>query len=896
MAVVAGAVLAAHTVPTIAQGSRPSTAERLVQAWDFEDELAELKVMPDHWFREFREPDDGELSPFPAFNQSEFSRSAAHSGELSLMLPTQGGSTRVRLASGVVAALPGARYHTTAMLMTQDVDRARARIGIRFLDREFGLIEDSASATRLTSTGGEWRRVSVETDAPQDAAWIQLSAELLQPDQFDYARRLPQETATPDVRGAAFIDDLRLYQVPQIRLATQSPGNMVVAPDQPEFQMRMRDLTGEGLTTELRVFDIAGQEVDRASDVVTSDGRLSTYEPALPGYGWYRASLRVGNSQGVVGQRSVDFVWTPKLPLRDRRRAQMFGLMLEPVPVDELTDLPGLIARSGAGAVSIPAWASRDPPPELAREDPEAAAELRREGDIELARTLETLLADEREVSFVLARLPRELARTARLDTTAVRELLARDPSEWYDELSQLLTRFGERVLRWQVGESLGAGYFSGPELNEEAERIADSFYKLVPRPIIAVPWNIHQSILPQWRSPRSIVVRVPESVHANALGEYVEQWPDESEIRFVIDELDAEYYGVRAGIVDLVLKAVAAWEAEVEEIAIDQPWLRQPGADGELVPKPAAGVWRVFSHMLAGRTPLGELRIGEGLRCAIAEGDGDAILIAWNERSRPEHAQLTGFLGGGPITVRDVFGNVEEIIPNEVDEVEIPLADMPVYIEGVDVELLKFRTMLMLDPPMLPARAERHPVELTVANPWRGALTGALRFVEPEGWEIYPGVVDFTIPPGETTTIPLSIILGLATEAGPLDIEVEARLSADRPYPPIKLPIHTKVGLEEIELSTSDRLVAGEDGELNDVVVTLLITNVSTEQIPIESFAIAPGYAAQQTAIVLAPNQSIAHQYVLEDAADRLSGSIIRAGVRERNGNGRLNHTIEIP
>lgn len=880
----------------VAQAERPASAERLVQEWDFEDPLADLKVMPDHWYRWFDTPASGEQARYPAFNESAFSGRHAHGGALSLMLPTSGGSTRVRLASGVIPALPGAKYMCTSAVLTEGLTHARARIVGSFLDDRLEPIYGSEASTPLTLTGGAWEPVSLTTYAPENAAWFTLMLEVVQPMEYDKRARLDAQLQASDVSGAAYFDDLRLYQVPQIRMTTTSEGNVVIAPDLPELVVRMRDLTGEALTSEIRVYDIESNEVDRVRGKIHPDGRLWAWEPELDRYGWYRAAMRVANAEGVVGQRYVDFVWSPELDPGDRQAAQRFGLVLGAMPIESLPSLHALVSSSGAGAVTLPAWGSREPPEAVTLPDPKMLREQSERDQQALAEAVEELLAEERAVTFVLAKMPRGLAREKRLDQSQVRELLARDSSEWYHELSPLLTRFGERVLRWQLGAEWGEDEYASPELAELAERIHEEFYKLVPNPTIAMPWNLHQIMPEEWVVPRSLMVRVPVGTSSSSIPAYLSHWPTGTEIRLVIDQLGERPFGVRAALMELVKRSVTSWQAGAAEIAIDQPWTQMEGEPGITMPAPSLAVWRVLVHQLAGRTPIGELRITDGARCFIAGDQREGVLIAWNETAAPARAVLRGYLGSGEMRVRDVFGNTSAVSVDERGEVEIPLSDMPVYIEGVDVELLRFRTALRLDPPLLQARAERHDVDLVVSNPWDSPLNGAFRFSQPEDWDIFPRVVPFTIAPGEETRIPISIIFALNTVAGPLDMVVEARLTSEKSYPPIELPIATEIGLDEIELNSSFRYVALDGETFDDIVVTVLVTNVSTEEMPLETFAYAEGFPSQQNTLIVQAGQSVANQFTFEDASAVLSGGVIQIGVRERQGTGRLNHRVDVP
>ncbi|MEM9082155.1 MAG: hypothetical protein AAGB34_01065 [Planctomycetota bacterium] len=678
--------------------------------------------------------------------------------------------------------------------------------------------------------------------------------------------------------------------------STRSPGNIVIEPEPAYIDLRMRDLAGEKLTSEMRVFDIAGNQIDATTNPVDPDGRLSSWKPAIERYGWYRASLRVANQEGIIAQQTLDFVYSPPMRPLDGEEALRFGLVLEPTGADKLPELPGTVRGVGVGSVSLPVWGMLEPPLELLVEDPDAYQELVDLTQDRLADALEDLLMDNRDVGFILQEMPRDVARDQRLDAHQTAELLARPAEEWERHLFPLLTRFGERVLRWQIGAAQRDNSpFANDTVANVAQSIQDQFYRLVPRPSIAMPWNIHQLRHEEYDPPESLTVRVPDSVPAKEIPNYITQWPKHNEIRFIIDTLDEQTFGLEAQIIDLVRKATTAWDAGAAEIAIDQPWIVLNDDDHSTAPTPALAVWRTLISELAARHPGGEIDIEDGMRAYLAAGERHGALVAWNERAKPEDAYIHAFLGSEPIKIRDVFGNAQ---PTQVDQygaVMIPLQQMPVYIENVDVPLVKFRNTIRFEPEMLQARAQRHNVDLIVENPWDTMLTGSIRFNAPEGWDLYPRLTAFSIPAGGTQRIPVSIIFGLNAEAGEHVITAETKLTADKVYPPMTIPVDTELGLEELRFFSSFRYASTDGQNMSDVAVTILLTNVSDQPLSLETFAYAPDYPGQSNFLSLAPGESITNQFIFEGGADRLSGSSIRTGVRERPGTGRLNRTLEI-
>jgi hypothetical protein len=89
----------------------------------------------------------------------------------------------------------------------------------------------------------------------------------------------------------------------------------------------------------------------------------------------------------------------------------------------------------------------------------------------------------------------------------------------------------------------------------------------------------------------------------------------------------------------------------------------------------------------------------------------------------------------------------------------------------------------------------------MLLSNPWSNTITGTLRLQAPEGWRVTPRIHRFTVPPGQTEALPISVVMRPGAPTGGARIEGEVELIADRPY---RLRVHANlnVGLENIEFA----------------------------------------------------------------------------------------------
>lgn len=884
---------------------RPLGAGRLIASWDFEERERSLEPIPRHWFRSLHNPEGGSHRPgFPKYNLAEFDDSVSVSGRWSMKLPTRGGSTSLVLAGGVVPSMPDGDVLVSVRVRTEGLVHARARVVGRFLDDKLQPVPGHRFASEPIITGGVWRPVTFEMIGDPAAAWVQLELQLLQPTPPELAStgasELTRRVYREDVSGAAWFDDLTLYQIPRVRLRSQSAFNVLTFPERPELELRVQDLTGESLRASMRVYSIDGREVDRFDEAIRTDGRAIRWTPRLDGYGWYRASARIESERGPVGSAVCDLAWLSPGSAGDAPGRRRFGVVLRDGPGEDLGLVPDIVHALGTGSLWLEVWERL--------ERIEAGASLSGAWSDpwgEVGGVVEHLLEGGQDVTFVLDRAPHELASRARVDPDNPLGVMSSEGAPWLESLAPLVTRFGERVRRWQVGAVGSERAFFEPGVGESARAIHESLFRLIPRPIVVLAWGIAQSADELGSGGAALTMWTPYTIPHDSIPAYAALWSDDAEIALALELPPVETYGVRGRIRELAKRAVEAWTcSSVDAFAIESPWVWRDQRDGGPMPTSAFPAWRTLAEELSSRVHAGGLDLGEGLRVIIAEREDEALidetsgmLIAWNESAPDGRGVIRAYLGHGAVRVRDIFGNERVVAPRNGAH-EIVLGRTPVFIDGVDGRLLRFRGALRMEPGFIETRAERHEVEVVIENPWATGIEGVLRLAEPDGWTVTPRVLRFSIEPGEASRVPVSMTFGVNEAAGPRELVSEVALQAERRYPVLEMPIGAELGLEHIELSASYQysVGAGRAGEARDLVVTIVVTNSGALEGSYELFAIAPGYSAREAPVTrLGPGESAVRRFVFEDGADALGGARVRVGLREIEGTGRLNRWVEV-
>lgn len=945
---VATATLACCAGQALGQSDRPSAANRLVKVWDFEDRIINgfIADFPQDWYSGNPVPPQPDRPGFPFWNEPGFSTAHAASGESCITLPTKGGSTSVRLARSALVVMPGSDYLVTARVRTDGLVHARARIMTRYVrstieidpqtgDRTTGYVplDESMVESDLILSDGEWTPVQLRVDAHPEAEFLEIELLLLQPEQFlDEIRDAPpladdaplNPALTPDPRearlvheviredrsGSVSFDAVSVYQMPRLELRTTTASNFIVDPQQPELVLQVFDLTGEPLRADLTVYDLDGRVIASDSFRGSDLSAPVTWTPPIDEYGWYRATLDVESDEGLVAQAFTQFVYlSPEGPL-DREEIRRFGVVAEGLKREQLPLLPTVVRALRTGSIWIDIWG-----------DDELGATIgaRRFGgspsDFETA--IDRLLEARQDVTFVFGSAPEGVARTAGIDPDATLDLFQRDTDLWAPSLEPLLTRFGERVVRWQIGRTGSEDSFWSEDLDASLNQITTVLERLVPRPAVVVPWGATRAIVERLSvidsadDSERLTIELSQEIPTEAIEELAAFWPTEDGTTLVIETPDRDLFGRRAVAIDLTRRASLAWYAGVPKLAIHEPWVwREPRTaaqhydglmpnDGQWLPEIESVVWRTLSQALAVQEPAGEFQTVDGVRVLIGRPRGSAkaggILVAWNEFAKNEDAMLRAYLGEGPVRVTDPFGNRELVQP--VDGLhQIQLGQMPVLIEGVNADLALLRAGMGIAPRSVPSRAMVYELELVIRNPYPAGISGRVRLNTPERWNFTPRVMPFSARRGEEIRLPFTIELGLGEEAGTRTVEAELELVADREYPIMRVPLLVELGLQAVELTPAYRFAPAPDGELTALIVEALVTNTSQDVISLEALALAPGFQAQTAPISsLEPGDSVVKRFVFFDAADALRGKRVRVSVREQGGSGRINRTLDI-
>ncbi|MFA9476928.1 hypothetical protein ACERK3_01345 [Phycisphaerales bacterium AB-hyl4] len=909
--ILATLLLAAIGAELLAQSAvvRP---QRLVHRFDFEErQLGNFEEMPMHWYpigRSAQTPEPGfhrqplhrELIGrlgYPRHTQIRFDTRHAIAGEHSFYLGLDGGNAGAYLEVGTLPAVPGSDYMIIAHVRTGHLERAGAYVTAYFIDADGERIDASVYRSPAIRSNDAWLPVTVHlTGEHPDAAWIGMELELRQPTpNVDHPLR-GQQIVLPDVRGTAWFDDITIWQIPHLEVGTQSRTNLITGSQSPRLSATVRDLTGRRMQARMTVYDHLGAAVDERQ-LQVGDGAPPrwTWEPELPGYGWYLIDLIVHDRDPAdaggspVGRdepiaRTVGaFLWMPDEQSMLSEDASRFSLLAEDVSARQMRMLPRLLTEAGLRRAVVSAWDR-----ETTRLNIDDRVEL-------LDELVQSMAPGQQDLGISLHPLPTELLERTDNHLDRALEVFAYDEEAWLPYLTPVLLRHGPRVQRWHLGTPTQAEAFYEPELPRLLERIERQFLALAPRPRLVLPWSLEQMVREDVSASSTFVYDVPPGIAAERLADHLEGWGEHGRSGLlVLRSRPADEVAHRHRVTDLALRMVYAWAEQPGGLALSRPWTGSAAREPELLPDPLLGVYRNVAHRLAGRRVVGELPIGEGLRCLILDGPAGGMLVAWNEQAPASEGRLHMDLGGEP-TVADVWGNRQGVSRQDGRHV-VELARTPRFIEGIDPELALFRASYRVTEPFVESRQEPHQRTLELTNPWPRTISGHLQMVGPEGWRISPARHHFSIAAGETLRLPIEMQFPIVEVAGPKRLEARFDFTADRQYE-VDMGAPMELGLSDVAFDATLTIEPGDQEGKFDAVATCILTNTGEAVLALYVFANLRDHPRQERIVArLAPGESVVRRFRFQGVNEGMEeGRPVRVGVREANGPAILNQLLQM-
>ena len=901
----------------------PAGARRITARFDFEPVPGDATGLPSNWIRAQHDPPTRDRPGFPLWNRGVIDDKVAFAGSGSLRLDTEGGSASMLLDAGLIQVFPDADYAVVARVRTKDVDHARARLVARLIDRAGETIPGSQTSSDPIRTGGTWQHIAVRVpgDHPESIS-LQIELLLEQPGPDPSFPYQPFEIERQDYQGSAWFDEVAVVQIPRVETWVQQPGNLIPAAAKPTVHVFVRDLVNEPMQVVYTITDARGEIIDEQT-VTFNGGRLEAdWLPEIDKFGWYAASVTVLRQGVRLGGAETAFVWS--CPRSDGSRpsardASPFSISVENVPAEGLGTLAETALSARTPRVLTTLYASGETPtPERISALGAAANRIAREGG-ELGIAVD-MLPDM--VSTVVG--PGPIIR-AMADPDA-------DGASW---LNPILIDLGHRVRWWRAGPLNDAiDTIGSPEILPAAQRLR----QMVPGAVVEVSWPAFDAIDPAAIAPGVAIVQpidpsiIPSEVPKLTDGfvRAIEDagltgWNRPDHTAVFIAEEGTDHL---AAIHQTVLNAVHAWigfrrgdhpdPARGRSLRLDRGWTWEHGRHPQLVPSPIAAAWLPLMDTLSGRLAEPLARVAPGVQGVLLTTGSTAgertepIALFWSEPG-PDHTDsLSLLLGPERVVAADVFGNRTPVeattLPNSsVRAHTIDLSGGPVFVEGIDPDLLRFLASVRLSPSLVQSMTDPQEVALTIGNPWSSTVQGNFFIVEPGNlstgtratqdrrWDIAPRFGPFAIPGGGNAEVPVMFGVSPAIPAGPVRLVVDVDLAAPTVSEFVRVERTIEVGLEDIRMHLVSSFEPDPFGP--DLVVYAIIENTGSAAQTVDLSVRAPGgYARQRAASSpVFPGRRMIKAFPFKEGRALLAGEQITAGLTIRSSGRRLRRSITI-
>lgn len=795
-----------------------------------------------------------------------------------LKIKLDGGAALVSTPATPVA--PRFSYVAEANVRTKGLHYDVASLTLSFLDERRNLLEEIESP-RLSGTTS-WTPLRIGPVAPSsDKARFAVLTFHLRPRDKE------------DLRGEAYLSGVRLSRLPQLTLraegdrplyfvgdpikVTTDVSGMSAANNQVVFELL--DPYGKVLTQEKQ--SLATMPLPAGGDDKTALTASSSWQPPVPGPGFYRVNVKMVGEDGLSLQRSISLAVVESQAAPDRGN---FGWTLPDAerPLD-FAPLITVLGQAGVSWVKFPTWYNEE---DQARADRLAwFAERLGQHGIEMVGLLDQPPASQAKLFGAIGRTPIAA--------------IFNDQDVWEPSLDPLMMRLSLKVHWWQLGGDDDISYVGMPNLAAKISEIKRSMDRYGQAARLAVVWRPDKPLPTEESSPWSVfsyVDAVPTAADSDETTRLTDEQirkqfaaPEVSGTRRWLSLSPLPRNGADTGqrISDLLRRMVAARSSGVDVTFLPRPFDDEVGlfnADG--TPGELFVPWRTTALAISGREHLGPLRLPRGSTNHVFAGEKDAVMVVWNEENVREHVYL-----GENVQRVDLWGRRTPLAVETIDGIRqhvIEVGPEPIFLSGINPAIVRWCMGFEFSQATLESVFGREqPVAYQFRNSFSTSVTGEMTLTSPTLWDVPPKPQKFRLAAGEVRRESFPLLLKADADSGPQKVRVDFTILGDEEFRFSVFRTLT-VGLDEILVELTTNL--DQSGEL---LVKAHVTNNMTKPISFRGTLFAPDRRRQQTLISVPTAERTTVIFRLTDGQS-LVGQDLRLRLEELGGSRVLNNHIK--
>jgi len=915
--------------------SEPVAAE--VYRCDFEaDTDLNYDVWPDGWTRrrdrDFPDyvqigivamPPDSRSSPTTTGGKAQHATTAENrpAGERCLAIELDGGAGAA--ISPEIAISTRYSFILEAKVRTAGLKHDAAKVSLQLFDDEGRLLHTFDSKVTQTK---DWTSIRVGPVMPTEprvkSARIVLSLQ-------------PQGDAE-DLTGTAWFDELRLLQVPRMKLRTSIPTGLYhaigttdvicevsgVAEADPRVTFELFDHHEQKLATETVAVAGATQIVrQRGNQTITEPfAGSATWRAPVTDFGFYRVRVTMSLSSGATLERNVTMVVLR--PMQSGPSGE-FGWTLprgeQPLTLEELGPLLGDV---GIHWAKFPVW----------HQNPDDVWTDR------LAWFAERLSLQSIEMVGLLDHPPAKPGESTSTEDHPPIASLFVESGVWDDAVEPLMTRLSLKVRWWQLGGDDDTSFVGLAEVDKKISEVKQQFNRFGQEIRLGIPWRWMNEPPQNERVPWEFLSlttdppltadeialylerpkRAPETIavsaNANSAarrttalarprysdaadktlagansssgnGDNQSTWRANPKRWIILDPLDRRSYSTQDRVQDLVMRMLAAKIHGADAAFVPQPFstdhglMNDDGTPGELLVP-----WRTVANTVSGADYVGQIELPSGSTNHVFARSGQAFMIVWSDQPTRERLSL-----GEELRQTDLWGRelpIERVSENDQVEHLISVDSQPTIVTGLNEAVVRWQVDLAFDNPRLASVFGREqPLVMRVRNHFGQAIGGEIALRSPKSWDINPRLQRFKLAEGDELKQTFPVSLHVDANSGPQPIQIDFEIVADRNYR-FRVYRTLQLGLEGISVEMKTRL----QGE--NLVVEQVINNLTDEPISLQCMLFPPGRRRETKQVIQQGKGRSTLTFTLPNG-EELLGETIRLRAEEIGGVRVLNHAV---
>jgi hypothetical protein len=862
---------------TVGGSSAPVT--RIVHRFDFDERSAgNLEDVPKYW-------DSLRLRRFPHYAYGAFDLEVGRLAPPSFHLTSEGRNVAYQYAGPETRVRRNTDYRIEGFIRPGRLAYARACLSAHFLDRHGRSIPGTLVRSRYVGGPGEsadWVRVELYlAAAPRGAYSISLVAWVLQEPLWRDAVPLRRHIPRNDVRGGAWFDDIVIYALPHVELASSAPGNVLAPGGSQTLHVVLADDEDPTLYGRLSIRAADGGLVERhrvsvvldwsAAPVNIDVGHLSP--------GLYRARLDVIGGQTVIVSRELVFARVGALNRRPERLARSFGVVVDPRHRSDPAVELALLHQQAVRSAKLPVWTGLPTGPPTARQ--------RRA----MSRLFHDLVKRGFSMTGVFFGPPGAIARSDGAYVRRLLDLLAGDPETWREHLAAVVVPYASAFGSWQVGpdpppdDILSA---SNEQRTVALTQLRDAMHIFITTPRLGVPATTAIEPVAGEMRVGEVTLALAGGISPDWYGSQIDRYKalGYDKVSVYLDPLPSGAYRRLPRLADWAQRIIVARHAGADSVFVPQLWRVRDTPQGQITePTEEYIVLRTIADILADARPGPRIHLADGV-WALAFNEGESTTLAMWDPTAPPGGRSHVIQLGRADRQLDLWGR-SATLPRARDGRHIVrLTPLPVFVPGVERWLVDFRSSLVLNPNHVESGVElaRHTVDMVYQGD--RPLSGRLVFDPPESWQVQPRSFTFNLMPQRIGSHPIKVRYPHNEPAGTKNVVAKITLAQEGYY--LELPLVLEVSVTDLDVWG----MASMEG--NELLLRHVVSNRSSKVLNFRGSATVPGRERQYRPIShLQPGDTQTVEYRFARSAE-LIGRTVRLVLREIDGGSRI-HNLEL-